>query len=120
MGGNCSCLSKTGKEEDSEFSVRKKTDPKLFLKKILKIQAFYRGYLARKKYYKMRLDSYNQKVCENLRSFSAHYLNSRFNNVVPYVYAFEEDFKDPEFEKRQFRPATQIGNGGTFLGEWYL
>ena len=120
MGGNCSCLSKTSKEEENEFSVRKKPDPKLFLKKILKIQAFYRGYLARKKYYNMRLDSYNFKVCENLKSFAAQYLNSRFKKITPYVYNLEEDFKDPEFEKRQFRPATQIGNGGTYLGEWYL
>lgn len=117
--GNCSCISKSGRDDFEELSIQKpKIDPNTSYKKIVKIQSNYRGYLARKKLYEIKLEHYNSKVIENLRKFAATYLASKFKKMKPYVYNLETDTEDQYFERRIFKPAQQFLEGGTYIGEW--
>ncbi len=114
----CNCYSKTQEEKTEVILNSKKPDPKRYLKKIVKIQAFVRGHLTRKKYFRTLLQLYNDKVLENLHKYAYNYHLRRGKRLNNYAYNFQKDSEDPQFGQRQFRPATQIPNGGMYKGEW--
>ncbi|KAL4434948.1 hypothetical protein ABPG74_017704 [Tetrahymena malaccensis] len=87
---------------------------------IVKIQSLLRGWLARRKFTKLRIDSYNKKVDQLLADFSIKHL-SKFSKVSQ----FEFDKPYPEqdtddFNSRYFRNPVLLENGAIYIGEWAL
>lgn len=116
--GNCQCFARP-QEEKTELSLnKKKPDPKLYLKNILKIQSVIRGHLARKAFFGMRLQGYNQRVIDNLLKYAYNYHLKQNKKMPAFQYNYLEDNTDPLFQERQFRPVTHIANGGIYKGEW--
>jgi len=119
--GNCGCITKTNKEDRTEFAL-KKPNPNINIaesyKQVVRIQAIYRGHLARKKVYEIRMREYNQKVSESLQQLASAYLSTKFKHLQAFNYDLEEDLRDPLFEQRVFKPVHQFESGGTYLGEW--
>ena len=97
---------------------RPKPDPKAYLMSIVKIQAYFKGYLARKGCFKARLGGYNNRILENLNNYGHNYNYMLGNRLPLYNYTYEKDHEDPYFEYREFRPATQLASGGVYKGEW--
>ena len=116
--GSCQCFSKS-QEEKLELSFnKKKPDPKGYLKNIIKIQSFIRGYQVRKKYFSLRLKNYNNRVINNLHEYAEACHEKRGKKLPPHIYDYDKDNQDPRFEERQFRPVLPIAIGGSYKGEW--
>lgn len=117
--GACQCFSRS-QEEKTELQLnKKKPDPKNYLKNIIKIQSFIRGYQVRKKYFNLCLKNYNNRVIDNLHKYAQTCHMKRDRKLPPFIYDYEKDNEDPHFEERQFRPVLPIPNGGFYKGEWY-
>ncbi len=120
--GNCGCLSNANKEDNNELPLNRShmsINIAESYKQVVKIQAAYRGYTARKAYYEVRMQNYNIRVLESLKQLAATYFSVKFKHLQPFTYDYEEDNQDPLFEQRVFRPVHHFQAGGTYLGEWY-
>lgn len=119
--GSCQVFSKHEEKVIEVDIPPKKPDPKNYLMNVIKIQAIIRGHLARKKCFGVRMGSYNERVTDNLHSFGIDYTLKSGKKLAPFTYTCaEKDQEDPYFEDRQFRPAVDIPNVGTYKGEWLV
>jgi len=117
--GNCGCTTKPKEEPANEVAFSKpKVDPNLSYRNIVKIQSVYRGHLARKQYYGMRLDIYHDRVLNHLNKFTKASLGAKLKRLKPFEYDVQEDELDPLFGQRVFKTLQETPGGGTYIGEW--
>ena len=118
--GNCFCPTHYPPVEmEPSPRPKVKVNPNLSYKYIVKIQACYRGYLARKKYFSIRVVFYNARVLEHLRHIASVHLYAKFKKLQPITYTEEEtDIKDPLFSKRIFKMTPKRIGDGHYIGEW--
>lgn len=124
--GTCSCTNKFKNEPEEVAITQQKTNPSSSYVKIVKIQALYRGYLARKHMNKVKaeiyyreVEIYNHRVYDQLKKHAQAFFSSRKKKIVSFVYDVESDEADPSFSQRVFKAAQKTPDNGTYIGEWY-
>ncbi|KAL4444491.1 hypothetical protein ABPG74_016784 [Tetrahymena malaccensis] len=128
MGNNCSCLRESNTTEfesiigsNKAYQIELKDKHFLIIqqmtKEIVLIQAFLRGFLARRKANQIKKRKYNEKVNEQLTTYSSTILNFNSRNIAPFFYGFD-DQDDPNSHLKEFRGSTELENGAIYFGEW--
>ncbi len=118
--GNTSCLAGPnikGQRNELEFSPSK--NPGHFYRNILKIQALIRGFLARRKYKRLRKDfSMNFNRVHEMKKISENFKKSRFINLPPFSFNVEDN--DPKAKQREFKKFVgDKSKNELYIGEWY-
>lgn len=73
--------------------------------------------IAKKKVADVKWRKYNEKVNEQLTTYSSTILNFNSRKLPPFQYGFEEK-NNKENKKKEFRGSIEIEKGSFYFGEW--
>lgn len=124
MGASNFCCVKTTNQDEyysaakgSKLAYISKCSEYVLLKNIIKIQALLRGWLDRRKFEKLKIKLYNEKVDKLLFDFSINHL-TKFSKLPPYKFTEYPESSSSEFFNRFFKNPTLLDNGAIYIGEW--
>lgn len=124
---NCTCVKTVHNDEladrvtvkDSKENYLQKCNEYTLLKNIIKIQAILRGWLDRRKFEKIKIKAYNDKVDRILLDFSMNHL-TKFSKLPPYSFGEYPEATSNAFFNRYFKNPSLLDNGAIYIGEWCL
>jgi hypothetical protein len=127
---NCTCVKTINNDQiemggdprhpyDGQNIMLNRSNEIMLLKKIIKIQALLRGWLERRKFQRIKIQAYNEKVNNILYDFSITHLG-KFSKLPPYVFSdySPAETQSDEFNNRFFKNPTLLENGAIYIGEW--
>lgn len=122
---NCACVKTINNEEaidkitikESKENYLIKCNEYTLLKNIIKIQSLLRGWLDRRKFERMKIKAYNNKVDRILLDFSINHL-TKFSKLPPYAFGEYSENSSNAFFNRYFKNPTLLDNGAIYIGEW--
>lgn len=85
---------------------------------VIKIQSRFRCVLARLRIYTLKKRRYNEKVNEQLWTYSSTILNFNSKKLPAFNFGFDDLDDDTVNHLKEFRGTTSLEKGAVYFGEW--